>query len=38
MCVTIKSKEGESLDKLKSKGEGKNIGYVPFLFIANPPF
>ncbi len=29
-------KEKEGLDKFKSEGEGKDIGYIPFPFVALP--
>ena len=28
--------EGESLDEFEGKNEGKNTGYVPLPFVANP--
>ncbi len=29
-------KEGEGLDEFEGEGEGKNIGYILFLFVAPP--
>ena len=31
------NKKRESLDDFEGEGEGENIGYVPLLFVANPP-